>query len=164
METDIFVRDLGVTAGAEGMLEKYEAAFPGIVSDGEYIVRDVYAWASIYVAALLLESGNREQALHLLDSTHAAIATRPMLGSYGYGYRLAAINAVRGEKEIALAELTKLVDASYVESWWYAFDHSLAFESLRDDPRFQTLRARVAADVAEQLANVNKTESQSFVN
>ena len=87
-----------------------------------------------------------------------------MLGSFGYGYRLAAINAVRGEKEIALAELTKLVDASYVESWWYAFDHSLAFESLRDDPRFQALRARVAADVAEQLAKVNKKKSQSFMN
>ncbi len=88
----------------------------------------------------------------------------PMLGSFGYGYSLTAINAVRGEKEIALAELTKLVDAGYVENWWYMFDHSLAFESLRNDPRFQALRARVAADVAEQLATVNRKESQSFVN
>ena len=44
------------------------------------------------------------------------------------------------------------------------FDHSLEFESLRDDPRFQALRARVAANVAGQLAKVNKKESQSFMN
>ena len=54
--------------------------------------------------------------------------------------------------------------SEWAESWWYIFDHSLAFESLRDDPRFQALRARVAADVAEQLAKVNKKESQSFMN
>jgi len=93
-----------------------------------------------------------------------AFATMPMLGSFGYGYRLAAIYAVRGEKEIALTELTKLINAGCVEFWWYMFDHSIAFESLRDDPRFQALRARVAADVAEQLANVNKKESPSFMN
>ena len=164
IETDVFVRDLSVTGGVEGMLAKYEAVLPGIVSDREYVARNVYDWASISVAALLLESGNREQALHLLDSAQAAVATMPMQGWFGYGYRLAAIYAVRGEKEAALAELTKLIDTGYVEGWWYIFDHSLAFESLRDDPRFQALRARVAANVAEQLAKVNKTESQSFVN
>ena len=35
-------------------------------------------------------------------------------------------------------------------------DGNLIFEDLRDDPRFQALRARVAADMQQQLANVTK--------
>ena len=87
-----------------------------------------------------------------------------MMGFYGYGYNRAKIALLRGDKQESLAELTKLIDAGWRDLWWYEFDHSLVFEPLRDDPEFKTLRARVAADMAEQLAKVNKKESQPFVN
>ena len=56
------------------------------------------------------------------------------------------------------------IDAGFRESWWYEFDYSPAFDSIRDDPEFQALRARVAAEIAEQLARVNASADQSFVN
>ena len=87
-----------------------------------------------------------------------------MMGLYGYGFNRAKIALLRGDKQESLAELSKLIDAGWRELWWYEFDYSLVFEPLRDDSEFKALRARVAADMAEQHARVNASNNQSFVN
>ena len=160
---EFFARDGKSPESVSNALAMYEKSYPGIVESGAILVTSLNTRAAINVAALLLESGETQRAHELLDRVYANTETRPMMGFYGYGYNRAKIALLRGDKQRSLAELTKVIDAGWRDLWWYEFDHSLVFEPLRDDPEFKALRARVAADMAEQLANVNKKESQSFV-
>ena len=100
----------------------------------------------------------------LLDKILAHTETAPVNGLLGYGYAHAFVHALRGNRRQALTELNIAIDAGVRHFWWYDFDHSLGFKSLREDPEFQALRARVAADMAEQFAKVSKKESPSFMN
>ena len=129
-----------------------------------FVVRLINARATINVAALLLETGETQRANELLDRAYAYTESRAMIGFYGYWFNRAKIALLRGEKQESLAELTKLINAGWRPLWWYEFDHSLVFEPLRDDPEFKALRAKVAADMAEQLARVQQPKAQAFVN
>ena len=161
---EFLARDSKSPESANNALAMYEKSYPGIVDSDAFLVTTVNTRAAINVAALLLETGENRKAHRLLDKAYANTKTRPMMGTFGYGYNRAKIALLRGDKKESLTELTKLIDAGWRVLWWYEFDHSLAFESLRDDPQFQALRATVAADMAEQLARVNATDNQSFVN
>ncbi len=161
---EFLVRDSKSPESVSDALAMYEKSYRGILDSDAFLVTTVNTRAAINVAALLLETGETKRAHELLDMAYANTETRPMMGSSGYGFNRAKIALLRGDKQESLAELTKLIDTGWRELWWYEFDHSLAFESLRDDPEFQALRARVAADMAEQLARVNARDNQSFVN
>ena len=161
---EFFARDSKNPESLNDALAMYEKSYPGIVESDEFVVTADNIRAAINVAALLLESGETQRANELLDGAYANTETRPMMGLFGYGFNRAKIALLRGDKQEALAELTKLIDAGWRNLWWYEFDHSLVFEPLRDDPQFQALRAKVASDMAEQLARVNAKDNQSFVN
>ena len=161
---EFLARDSRSPQSVSNALAMYEKSYPGIVESDAFLITSLNTRALINVAALLLESGETQRAHELLDRAYANTETRPMMGFYGFGYNRAKIALLRGDKQESLAELTNLIDAGWRGLWWYEFDHSLVFEPLRDDPEFKALRARVAADMAEQLAKVNKMESQPFVN
>ena len=161
---EFLARDNKRPESARNSLAMYEKSYPGIVESDAFFVHEKITRAAINVAALLLETGKERQAHELLDRVYANTEKRPMMGRFGYGYDRAKIALLRGNRQESLAELTSVIDAGWRYLWWYEFDHSLVFESLREDPQFQALRAKVAADMAEQLARVNAKDNQSFVN
>ena len=161
---EILFRGISGIADLNDAIAAYKDIYPNIDDADALVVTNVNYRAAIHVAALLIKAGEERKAGRILDKVLVYTKTLPMLGSYGYFFARAKIYALRGDRLQAIAELERIIDAGVTASWWYEFDHSLGLEPLHSDPEFQALRARVAANVAEQLADVNKKESQSFVN
>ena len=109
-------------------------------------------------ACLLLKRGARALAMPLLAASEKAI--RKMLAEGAdtsmAHEELAAIHALRGEKEAALTEYER----AYTAGWRFLTQTRLnpALESLRDEPKFQTLLERMKADLA-----MMRTESKELV-
>jgi Flp pilus assembly protein TadD len=92
--------------------------------------------ALVLGATALMEQGKREQAL---DWARRGLALDPE--DPGQLYNVACCHALGGEKEEALALLDKAIRNGYGHREWMENDSDLA--SLRDDPRFQSLLARL---------------------
>ena len=75
---------------------------------------------------------------------------------------VAVIIAV-GVVERAVVEIRRGIDAGWRALWWFYFDHYNVFESLRNEPEFQAMRAEVAADLAAQLARVRELEASGEI-
>jgi adenylate cyclase len=92
--------------------------------------------ALVLGATALMEQGKREQAL---DWARRGLALDPE--DPGQLYNVACCHALGGEKDEALALLDKAIRNGYGHREWMENDSDLA--SLRDDPRFQSLLARL---------------------
>ena len=101
-------------------------------------------------------TGANDRADALLVDLVPVLESIPVMGFGGSGPSLAIAHLQSGDKERALAALRAAVDVGWRYNWWYFFDHHPALQPLRDDPEFQAMRAEVAANMAEQLKNVQK--------
>jgi adenylate cyclase len=95
--------------------------------------------ARIYLGAIEGILGHREEAIRLTRSaTDAMPVSRDALDGTSAIYFAVEIYATIGEKDLALAELAKMVrlPTNYSPAWWRT---DPAFVSLRGDPRFEAL-------------------------
>ncbi|MCH7538732.1 MAG: tetratricopeptide repeat protein [Proteobacteria bacterium] len=90
----------------------------------------------------------------MLPNAERAIELNPNY-SVAYNWLGLLLNG-KGEFEKALAALRVAIDAGWRANWWYFFDHHPSLQALRDEPEFKAMRAEIAADMAEQLKNVQK--------
>jgi len=139
--------------------ERYLARYPELFGPGAPEVHRFNVSAAIDIAYLMLESGESRQAEILLEKIYTVAEAMPLLGFNGTWVGNAPVYALRGDRREALAELRRAVDAGWRAEWWYTFDQDPVFESLRDEPEFQAMRAEVAADMAAQLARVHEMEA-----
>jgi TolB-like protein/Tfp pilus assembly protein PilF len=72
--------------------------------------------------------------------------------------------ALAGDREAALAMLERSVASRFaMEEGWYFFEIEPAYDSLRDDPRFEAMRMAVRAHIAEQRRELDRRRSDGRV-
>jgi tetratricopeptide (TPR) repeat protein len=101
-----------------------------------------------------LKMGNEERALPLFEETERYYTDRIAKGDTSFKARvgLAAVYALRGDKEAAHGWLQQAIDAGF---WAYAeLEGHPCFESLHGEERFQQMMATVKARVEEARRRV----------
>ncbi|MBI4500501.1 MAG: hypothetical protein HY700_05010 [Gemmatimonadetes bacterium] len=106
-------------------------------------------------ADVLLKLGNRRTAERLLERTLQQADSLVRAGDQHPGIQreIAAIYAARGDREKAYQWLGKAIDAGWLLEPLFP---SPLFESLRDDPRFQQLMARIHAEIQHAKAQIER--------
>jgi TolB-like protein/Tfp pilus assembly protein PilF len=114
---------------------------------------------AIELAAVLMQSGDSELAQRLLNLSQPARAAGASRSPSDLVLLDARIQALRGDRKLALTALRKGVDRGWREWAWVILEHDPALQSLRDTPEFQAIRAEVEADLVRQLERVRFWET-----
>jgi TolB-like protein/Tfp pilus assembly protein PilF len=149
---EVIVRKDLATLGADAALDKFLETTDFL--NDEYAFNFWHTHYAHIVVNLLRQANREEEATAVLTQTTEFLEDTHLLGRAGSGRRLPAAYALAGRNDEALDSLRKLVDAGWRRGWWFVFDHHWSFESLRDNPEFQSLRMEIAADMAKQLENI----------
>jgi len=154
------LRDIDIANGRfDVALQRYATIFPEIVNADEPGIHRANYYAAVEIAYLHIRSGEEEQGRQLLEAAIPIVQSMPVLGVGGSRWGNARTYSLLGRNDDALAELRRGVDAGWRMGWRYAFDHDPIFDALRGEPEFAAMRAKIAADVAEQLQNVRELEA-----
>jgi tetratricopeptide (TPR) repeat protein len=121
---------------------------------------------AVDTAQLLILDGQSEQAEALLQAV-ILFADQPyaLTGSTN-AWRVTArarALALLGEKEAALTELEKQVDAGWRVLWRLQLLHSPNFDGLREEPAFRDLVERLEEDMRQQLLKVRAMEASGEI-
>jgi len=139
---------------------RFEQAYPELFEANALNIGRYNREAAVDLAYLLLQTGEQAQAEHLLDQSEAAIALgRRVTTIEAFDVLEARIHALRGNKERALAALRQAVDQGWRWQAWYFLEHDPVLAPLHAEPEFQSIKAVVTADMAEQLTRVRKWEA-----
>ena len=136
-------------------LEKSRAALPDLMDIANPAVDKTNYGIAIDLAYILIQANQREHANLLLNRSLRVIESKPRLGYDGYKIRDVEIHALLGNKEEALSNLRSAVDAGWRYSWRFEMKSNANLESLRSDPRFQTIVSELQVEMTSQLARVN---------
>jgi tetratricopeptide (TPR) repeat protein len=143
----------------EAAIARYAEAFPDFWGDDAQALTIWASGSAIEMVRLLRVSGETDAADRILDETIALLEAAPLAGVTGSGFALPAAYAIAGRHADAVAALRKAVDAGYRVGWRYFFDYHWSFESLRDDPVFDSMRIELAADMEKQLENARRMQA-----
>ncbi len=140
---------------AAKMLPGYNQVWPELLAndpqvDGSSVI------PAIELALVLQNTGSPESADRLLEQSLSALTASPLPGTHEYAPHDARIRALLGDTDEALTSLKKAVESGWRKDWWYYLEHDPAFLALRDDPQFEVIKSRVAADIAAQLERLNE--------
>ena len=158
------LRDIDIGTGQyDDSLQRYASYYPEIASADSPNIHRANYFIAVDFAYLLIRSGKEEQGRQLLQAAISQIDPIPILSLEGSWWGNARTYALLDRKDKALAELQRGVDAGWRILWRYAFDHDPLFDSLRDEPEFIAMRAKIATDMAEQLERVRKLEASGEI-
>jgi len=158
------LRDIDMVKGRhDDALQRYATIYPEIVSADIPKIHRANYYPAVEIAYLLMRSGNEKRGRRLLEAAMPQIDSIPILGINGSAWGNARTFALLNRKNEALAELQRGVDAGWRLGWRYTFDHDPVCESLRDEPEFSAMRAKIAADMAGQLERVRKLEASGEI-
>ena len=139
---------------------RFEQAYPELFDATALNIGHDNREAAVDLAYLLLQTGEQAQAEHLLDQSEAAIALGHRITTLEVFTILEArIHALRGDKANAIAALRQTVDQGWRWQAWYFLEHDPVLAPLHAEPEFQSIKAVVTADMAEQLTRVRKWEA-----
>jgi hypothetical protein len=134
--------------------QRYAQAFPRLFLDEPEIDAANFA-ASIDVAQVLLETGEREQAERLLSAALREVEALPAGGAHGPGIDGARALALQGKTAEAIESLQAAYAAGWRSDWWLAeLDPALA--SLRDEPGFKALMTRMRNEMSAARVALNR--------
>ena len=144
-------------------LARYRRAQPELVESRDVVIDATnFAWA-IEIANVLLKSGQRQQAVILLQGALAAIAARPRLGFSGFGISDVEIQALMGDTEKALDTLAMAVEQGWRSGWRLQTRDNDNLVSLHADPRYQAIMADIEAQMSTQLALVRTQQTRGLL-
>ncbi len=140
----------GLLAGDPSSARAFpERAYPELL-DADPVINRYTINAAIDLAAALMASGERTRADLLLAKSLAFIESEPDdLRRVRYREQPAEIYALQGRVPEALAALRSAIDQGWRRGWW-RLRHKPHYESLRDEPQFQTMLTELEAE-AERL-------------
>jgi len=145
----------------EAALTRYKARYPELLGDDPEVTEN-YPVATD-VAMLYRALGKPEHAERLLDRSLDRLRARP-IGEIGdHGVFLARIHALKGNPEEALATLRQAVVAGWRFQWWFYLKQDPAFDSIRDDARFQSLVEDLSTEMAALLGKVRRLEANGEI-
>ena len=147
------------TGNADIALLRMTEGFPEIAGSNPEPLTIWETSVALEVVRLYRHSGNDEKADALLDELIAVLEAATIVGPLGSAAELPAAYMLAGREADALAALGKAVDAGWRVGWRYQLDHHWAFEPLRDNPAFQSMRMELAADMEKQLENVRRMQA-----
>ena len=104
------------------------------------------------------KAGEKDEAARrlseYLNSLEEGIANK--VDNVAVRYDIAAIHAVRGDKDQAIGWVQRAVDAGYVDARQLSMDP--LFENLRDDARFKQVVTQLEAKAAEIRQEIGAME------
>jgi TolB-like protein/lipoprotein NlpI len=144
------------SGNAQAAIARYIDAYPEYWGADPRTLDIGAAEPGIEIVRLLRASGEMDQADALLNDVIRVLEAAPVVGLTGSGFLLPAAYALANRSEDALAALRTVIDSGYRIGWPYYFDYYWSFESLRDDPEFESMRIALAADMQKQLENLRR--------
>jgi TolB-like protein/Flp pilus assembly protein TadD len=147
------------TGNADIALLRMTEGFPKLAGQNPEPLTIWETSVALEVVRLYRHADNDVQADALLDELIAMLEAAPIVGPTGSAAELPAAYMLAGREADALAALREAVDAGWRVGWRYQLDHHWAFEPLRDDPAFQSIRMELAADMEKQLENVRRMQA-----
>lgn len=148
----------------EGRLDRareyYASAYPEMLASDDLQITPAERWPAVDFAFILTETGERDQAMRIMELVLGQLESAPRL-SVHWGYAIADVHifAILGNRDRALDSLQRAVDEGWRTFWWYELMLDLSLEAIRDDPRFESVVARIEADMAAQLAELREWEA-----
>jgi len=129
----------------------YVDRFPGLQSQTPNITVD-NVQAAADLAFLLQHTGESKAATTLMDAALAWYRKTQPPGVHGYLTGIVDVHllALRGENTPALSALREAVD----NGWWYDWPMHMSnsnLDSIRDEPEFKSIIAKLEANMATQL-------------
>jgi hypothetical protein len=156
-EVKPLLAEMALLAGAPDAEQLTEAQFQNSpdITAGYWLVPES---PRVRLAYLLARRGEKRQ-VDLLDQALQGAQKALQEGNQSPRVRMdiAAIHALRGEKDKALRSLQQGYDAGWRDHW--TLRKNPIFESLRDEPAFQALLTRMESDVAQMRRRVNIKET-----
>ena len=135
---------------------------PMLASDAEKLVDRQNVAAAVLLAYVEQQRNRPDRAKRLLDEAEPIVRELPRLGMGGHGIRDVQILAMRGRPSAAIEALTEAVDEGYVSSVSFdlwAFEDDPIIASLKDDPRYETLRKRMYEKIEVMRLEVLKARA-----
>lgn len=154
-------------AGVVALLQDdYERAI-GFLEHSYEIQNDPVAWApnakiwgdhATLLGLAYLMTGDKDRGLHLAGETEEFFLRRIAAGDLTIRARvgLAAVHALRGDKDAAYEWLEKAIDAGFYQ--YAELEMHPCFESLHGEERFQQMMAGVKVRVEEMRRQVDALE------
>lgn len=139
---------------AQQALRRYAQAFPALAKADELQINRTNFRVAIDYALVMSQCARQAEADELLDRCLAFVRTIPRMGQEGYWIADAAIHAMRGNRQAALAALREAIDQGWRAFWWYFLKHDPNFDSLRGEAEFLAMTAELGADMASQLSRL----------
>lgn len=110
--------------------------------------------AAVDLALVLIHLGEQERADDLLKGSLDVIKTLPRLGTHGFWITDVRIHALQRRPKQALMALRQAIDAGWRNFSWLRLQHDPSLDSIRAEPEFQRMQARLQADLAAQAKRV----------
>lgn len=123
---------------------------PLLASDSATSVDQHNLNSAILLAYIYRQTGRERQASDLLAQASRIIRDMPRIGVAGYGIADVHVLAIEGRTEAALNALRQAIDEGFVSliafDYW-TIDQDLLLDSLRDDPRFESMSRELHARI-----------------
>lgn len=149
------LRNFDLAAGRyEVARSRYARAFRELTKPEVPVVDSSNLEPAVDLALVLLKLDEQERANDLLEGSLAVISSMPRLGTTGYRIVDVRIFALQQRPKRALDSLRQAIDEGWRFLTWFHLEYDPALDSLRDEPEFQRLYARVRTDLAAQARHV----------
>ena len=165
MATDVLLIDALRRLEPNTALGLLRAHRPGLFDTPPAVNADTVLQA-LNSAQLLRLAGEEEKAQGLLraviDFTDQPYALTGTISSWRVSARARAL-ALLGEKQAALVDLQKQIDAGWRLLWRWHIGHSPNFDVLRDEPAFREMVEFLENDMRNQLQEVRAMEARGEI-
>lgn len=138
-------------------LRRYEEFYPALAAE-EPLVHLSNFRAAIDLSVVLEKLGETQRSEHLLEQSLAAVAGMPRLGLFGYGSADAEIYALQGKPAEAVVALRLAVDDGWWQHWFLWTELNPNLDSIRDEPEYGAIIAKLESNMASELARVRASE------
>jgi tetratricopeptide (TPR) repeat protein len=154
------LRNFDLAAGRyEAARSRYARAFRELTEPEVPKVDPSNFRAAIDLALVLLLLDEKDRANDLLEGSLRLIGTMPRLGINGYDICDVRILALQQRPERALDALREAVDGGWRLWSWFYLENDPNLNSIRDEPEFQRLYAKLRADLAIQAQQVQQLKA-----